>query len=366
MMPRTPSRLWLLVAATSLGAACSSDRPATPTAVPAALASDASEDAVAAGADDRPTTYAVIGDTPYEPRTPSAISVFPTLIASINADPDVRRVVHIGDIKSGSTLCSDRWFRRIADNFTLFDDPLVYAIGDNEWTDCHRSNNGGYLPTDRLAQIRQVFFSNPGRTLGGKHQKVNAQPGYPENSEWRASDVEFATFHIVGSNNGLGQVVPGTDAVRRDARDDDAARDRIRRSQRRQHRLARIHLRRSDAHARQGRRPLLPGGPVEPGRSCRWRSLHRAPALRRAPVAARDRLRPSRSPRLAATATTCASTSVSPGSRSTASRPVPNITQIIVDRSIEAPTDASPIDWVKLTIDPSAAYPFSWTQIVVP
>ena len=32
--------------------------------------------------------------------------------------------------------------------------------------------------------------------------------------------------------------------------------------------------------------------------------------------------------------------------------PVPNITQVIVDRSIEATTDASPIDYLRLKIDP--------------
>lgn len=46
--------------------------------------------------------------------------------------------------------------------------------------------------------------------------------------------------------------------------------------------------------------------------------------------------------------------------------PLPNVTQLIVGRSIEAPTDASPIDCGKLTIDPSAAYRFSWTQLQVP
>ena len=47
-----------------------------------------------------------------------------------------------------------------------------------------------------------------------------------------------------------------------------------------------------------------------------------------------------------------------------------NVTQIIIDRSIEinrtgAP-DATPIDYLKLTIDPRAPGVFSWTQVNVP
>jgi len=45
--------------------------------------------------------------------------------------------------------------------------------------------------------------------------------------------------------------------------------------------------------------------------------------------------------------------------------PLANVTQLIVDRSIEATTDATPVNWVKLTIDPTKAYPFSWSEMGV-
>ena len=48
-----------------------------------------------------------------------------------------------------------------------FNDPLVYTPGDNEWTDCHRANNGKYDPLERLAALRAMFFPMPGLTLGG-------------------------------------------------------------------------------------------------------------------------------------------------------------------------------------------------------
>lgn len=54
---------------------------------------------------------------------------FPTLTESINQAPEVRRAVHVGDTKSGSTVCSDEWFEIVYDSF---DGPLVHTSGDNE------------------------------------------------------------------------------------------------------------------------------------------------------------------------------------------------------------------------------------------
>ena len=145
------------------------------------------------------TTLGVIGDIPYGD---ALIAEFPADIAEINADPAVRRVIHLGDIKNGSSRCDDSYFAARYANFTSFDDPLVYTPGDNEWTDCHRANNGGYLPTERLGAIRSLFFPRPGRTLGGHQRRVEAQSrDYPENVAWRQSQVQFGTVHLVGSND---------------------------------------------------------------------------------------------------------------------------------------------------------------------
>ncbi len=111
-------------------------------------------------------------------------------------------MIHIGDIKAGAALCTDEYFQDIADQFATFTDPLVYTPGDNEWTDCHRANNGGYNPLERLAKVRELFFPNPGYTLGVP-TRIKAQKGFPENQRWAAANVEFAALHILGSNNGL-------------------------------------------------------------------------------------------------------------------------------------------------------------------
>jgi hypothetical protein len=101
------------------------------------------------------STLAVIGDVPYGD---AQIAGFPRDIAEINADPEVSRVIHLGDIKNGSSRCDTEYFRARLADFQTFADPLVYTPGDNEWTDCHRANNGGYLPTERLDVLREIFL----------------------------------------------------------------------------------------------------------------------------------------------------------------------------------------------------------------
>jgi hypothetical protein len=152
--------------------------------------------------DDRsanPITYAVIGDTPYgQPQ----IDNFPNDVAEINADPKVRLVMHLGDIKNGSTRCDTSYFEQIRTDFDGFKDPLVYTPGDNEWTDCHRTNNGSYVPAERLATIRSIFFDAPGESLGDRTKALDAQDApYVENVRWSQSEVEFGTLDVPGSNN---------------------------------------------------------------------------------------------------------------------------------------------------------------------
>ncbi len=153
------------------------------------------------GHDHRPSasTLAIIGDVPYGD---AQIAQFPTDIAQINADPDVERVVHLGDIKNGSSRCDTSYFEARLADFQSFSDPFVYTPGDNEWTDCHRANNGAYVPTERLAVLRRLFFARPGWTLGGR-AKVEAQSDQlPENVRWTDDGVVYGTVHVVGSNDG--------------------------------------------------------------------------------------------------------------------------------------------------------------------
>jgi hypothetical protein len=151
----------------------------------------------------------VIGDTPYGQRQ---IDQFPGDVAEINADPAVSRVIHLGDIKNGSSRCDTSYFRLIRVDFDGFADPLVYTPGDNEWTDCHRANDGGYQPAGptpagvepaRLETLRSLFFDHPGSTLG-RPAAVEAQAApFVENVSWSLAGSVFATLNVPGSNNDL-------------------------------------------------------------------------------------------------------------------------------------------------------------------
>ena len=161
------------------------------------------------------TTYAVIGDTPYGD---AMLAAFPAQVAQINDDPAVELVMHLGDIKSGSSRCDTSYFDTIRSNFDRFEDPLLYTPGDNEWTDCHRGNNGGYQPAgpivpgapvvtagpSRLDEVRRIFFDRPGRTLGQQSRRVQAQRApFVENTRWSDERVVVAELNVPGSNNDL-------------------------------------------------------------------------------------------------------------------------------------------------------------------
>lgn len=148
-----------------------------------------------------PKTVAIFGDTPYGA---SQVANFPKDIDDLNADPDVDWVVHVGDIKSGSTQCTDAYFAQIRAQFDRLADPLVYSPGDNEWTDCHRVNNGAFNPLERLAKLRQVFFDRSYRTLGKRVPVLDeSSRGLPENKLWSGRRVVMSSLHVVGSNDSL-------------------------------------------------------------------------------------------------------------------------------------------------------------------
>lgn len=121
-----------------------------PSAVPsAATASDGGSGP--AGPAAAAVTFALIGDTPYGD---AQREQFPALVDAINSDPRMRFVLHAGDVKNGSSTCDDARFADLAALSGTFQDPFVLTPGDNEWTDCHRTAAGGYLPTERLDAVR--------------------------------------------------------------------------------------------------------------------------------------------------------------------------------------------------------------------
>jgi hypothetical protein len=154
------------------------------------------------GADPRPRAdraFAVglWGDLPYtEEQRRTGV---PNLVADMNRQR-LAFSVFDGDIKNGSSRCDDSVYAEALGRFDALSAPAVYVPGDNEWTDCHRTNNGGYDPLERLAHLRRVFYPSD-RSLGQRQLRLAQQPGYPENSRWTVGGVVFAGLHVVGSDN---------------------------------------------------------------------------------------------------------------------------------------------------------------------
>lgn len=115
--------------------------------------------------------------------------------------------IFAGDTKNGSSLCTDAAIGQdIINIFNSLKIPTLYSLGDNEWTDCHRTNNGSYDPLERLDFLRATFFTK--NTTQGPHAlKVERQgelgQAYSENSRFVKNNVEFVALHIPGSNNNL-------------------------------------------------------------------------------------------------------------------------------------------------------------------
>jgi hypothetical protein len=107
-----------------------------------------------------------------------------------------------------------------------FDDPLVYTPGDNEWTDCNKSGEGGGIggdgyfdssqaghlpgdPLDNLAIVRSQFFATAGQTLGLNPANVVSQAvagpkkyrSFVENVRWEQGGAMFVTLNLPGGSN---------------------------------------------------------------------------------------------------------------------------------------------------------------------
>jgi hypothetical protein len=212
--------------------------------VTAALAIGAAH--VTAGTNPNTLTLAVFGDSPYydpafDPHPPwtKVPPVLPgaefnktaAFIDTINADASVQEVIHVGDIHSGSEACTKPFDEAIFTLWTAFLRPLIYTPGDNEWSDCSKTkelagldvfgnppDNAGITgapvanPLAHLTLVRSLFFANPGWTLGQPPMQVISQathfdPAHPEdaayveNVMWEQSKTVFVTLNLPGGSN---------------------------------------------------------------------------------------------------------------------------------------------------------------------
>jgi hypothetical protein len=159
-------------------------------------------------------SFAVMGDAPYywweELR-------FRLVLRDLDAH-DLTSVISIGDIFWRP--CTDEMYQRTREKFNGLRHPVVYTPGDNEWFDCWERGSGGFAPQERLARLREIFFSPPTQSLGGRKIALASQPELVENVRWTGNGLVFATVHLIGSANGMKRFPART------ALDDEASRRR--------------------------------------------------------------------------------------------------------------------------------------------
>ena len=154
----------------------------------------------------KPFDFALIGDVPYTDE--QTTNLFPNMIRELNV-AKLEFVVHDGDIKSGSTPCTDAIYEERLRDFQRFEHPLIYVFGDNEWTDCARATNG-FDPEERLQKLREVFTKSD-QSLGQSKIPLARQSNnesfakFRENVRWTMGDAMFVGLHIPGSANNYGK-----------------------------------------------------------------------------------------------------------------------------------------------------------------
>jgi hypothetical protein len=163
------------------------------------------------------------GDLPY-----SAVQEnpgIPNLLADMNG-ADIQFSVNDGDLKAGngstgnppSSNCDDALYARALVWLNSLEKPAMFTPGDNDWTDCDRTSNGGFNSLERLDHERQLLFAT-NQSLGQKTmtQDVQATPlckGFltattfrdvpcVENRRWEYHDVMYVTVNVQGTCNNL-------------------------------------------------------------------------------------------------------------------------------------------------------------------
>src|SRR5258708_31141042 len=103
-----------------------------------------------------------------------------------------------------SSKCDVSAYTDAVKMFDSLQKPAVYVPGDNEWTDCHRTNNGGYDNLERLHHLRKVMFPGPD-SFGAPPMALDHQghPGHKvaANTPFLHPGIRFGGLNVPGSNN---------------------------------------------------------------------------------------------------------------------------------------------------------------------
>ncbi|WP_392343988.1 hypothetical protein [Pseudoalteromonas prydzensis] len=152
--------------------------------------------------------FLVMGDMPYTPI--DELNLMPTgvLGSKINSTEHAF-LLHVGDLKSGAEPCTDELLTKNKQLLSsLSSQPFIYTPGDNEWTDCDRTNlTPRYDELARLVFLKSLMYDRTYFEKAKQLEKFKYQASMIENARWQFADVEFMTLHIAGTHNGRRQIL---------------------------------------------------------------------------------------------------------------------------------------------------------------
>ncbi len=123
------------------------------------------------------------------------------------AKRDIPFALFFGDMKSGGKRCSEKRYNANLDAiFSLTNKPVYLTLGDNDWTDCDRKDDD---ELEKLAEIRERAYANKYLPENRTNNKITRHTEYPELVRFQYDNVYFSTLHIVGTDNGRGQILVG-------------------------------------------------------------------------------------------------------------------------------------------------------------
>ena len=142
------------------------------------------------------TLFIALGDLPSDEKN---YPLYEALIKSINLiKPSL--VIHTGDATHPGD-CTNKTIDHGYNYMNSFDAPVLFALGDNDWTDCPKRD---YDSIERLNYYRQTHF-NSNITLGSKSIEVFNQneTGHPENMRLSKDNIGFVTVHVIRTINNM-------------------------------------------------------------------------------------------------------------------------------------------------------------------
>ena len=151
-----------------------------------------------------PLRFFALGDTPYSEGEFVQLEGLLTEVGK--ARPAF--LIHVGDIKSGRSVCTDAYTARIAALFGACRCP--WPIRRRQRVDGLRAN--GRRPLGATGGAAPGLLRRPLGLRLAELGAVHPDSAYPENYWFLAGGALFAAVHVVGSDNGLQRNEPGAKA----------------------------------------------------------------------------------------------------------------------------------------------------------